>query len=631
MKKIIFTVLSSVAVLGAEAQVQNLYPEFCQYDDWAGYYGGCASVDLNNDGYCDLVIAGFGRKVTNTAGTTDVDRLRMSHVLLIDPKADMLRWKVVNDKKIGFNVTDRPSITPCDINGDGNMDIVAFETTGRNTFDQPYKSGFSKEGIFLGNGDGTLTQMEPIVVDETGLEVGFDMRHFLSGTVCDINSDGRPDIIGIGYQTVGSAKDYPVYNLMLLNQGDGRFQMKNVFPDDEIYHFEGAWVQHYDLNNDGLQDIIISGQSNDNATLGHSTVCMEGDNCPETHFFDIFLNDPQSPGTLRRQYLQDRNRWGQNAVWALGETGCSIGDVDSDGLPDLYLVGYNGDGRKHDIWGLFRSTLRKDGSVEYAVDYSCPIEHARPLNTTANMCGFIDFDGDGNLDYYAPGWYNNYGTQTAFIYTNPYGDGTFTKRFRMGSGSELSSCFVDWNADGVNDLVEMGQSWDGAFFLTGGNHFQATLNPSKTVDRPAAPQLEQPQFSGNRVVLRWQRPDSAKKNVTYEYWIKDSEGRLITGCNAFVGGEMDGRRKVVAPGNACQSHSVALTLADGHYTYGVQTVDASYQGSAFACGEFSVITEDISDVEADSGNGPVYNIAGQRWPSVTKGVNIVGKKKILKK
>ena len=632
--------LTAVAILcfsattGLPIKAQTLiYPVFTQYGDWAAGYGAVASADFNNDGYCDLVIAGFGRNVTNTKGKTDGERKRMTHVLLVDPNVDMLRWSSVSNRRIGFDVTDRPSLTPCDINRDGLMDIVAFETTGRLATDQPYTDDILHEGIFIGQGDGTFRQLTPRILDAEGLETDFDMRKFLSGTVCDVNNDGLLDIIGIGYQVQDdvSVKDYETCNYILLNRGNDTFQQQPIFTDGEVYHFEMAWVKSYDLNNDGLQDLIISGQSNDNGALGRTVRCLESDQCTETHFFDIFLNNPEAPGTFRRQYLQDRNKWGSSAVWAIGETGCSIGDVDSDGVPDMYLVGYCGNGRKHDIWGLFRATLQADGTVRYDVDYSCPILHARPLNTVGQMTGFIDWDGDGNLDYYAPGWYGSYNTQTALIYTNPTGNGTFTRSYRLASGSEMASCFVDWNVDGVADLVEVGQSWDGTFFASGGTHFQATVNPNKAPARPEAPQVGDVTVNDDFVTLTWDKPSSAKGNVTFEYWVKDADGHLVTSCNAFIGGDLDGRRKVFGPGNACQARSIRLHLPKGAYTFGVQTVDAAYQGSSFATGSFEVVTSGIAAPRQQTASSATcYNTLGQPVTTARPGsVTIINHKKTL--
>lgn len=601
-----FLIVCAAAVSTGGSAQKRLYPEFCRYDDWAAIYGACTAVDVNNDGFCDMVIAGFGKNVTNTAGNTDNEKRRMTHVIVVDPKADMLRWHALDDKKTAMNVSVRPSLTPCDINRDGVMDIVAFETTGQQVTDQPYTDGVAHEGIFIGNGDGTFEECVPTIIDEDGNEVGFEMAKILSGTVADVNNDGLLDIVGIGYQVKAgvSAIDYETCNYILVNRGNNVFQQQPIFAKGDVYHFTMGWVRCYDVNNDGLQDIIISAQSNDNAALNHTATCIVGDSCDETHFLDIFLNNREAPGTFTRQYLQDRTRWKNSAVWAVGECGMSIGDVNNDGVSDLYIVGYSGNGRSHDVWGLFIATLQEDGSVKYNVDYSCPIELARPLNTVGQQCGFIDWTGDGNLDYYAPGWYQNYSTQTACLYTNA-GDGKFTKAYRIGSGSEMASCFVDWDADGVNDIVEMGQSWDSNFFVSGGYHFQATLNSvvdKEKITPPQPPILLPAKENDGKVTIAWQRNSESKANVTYEYWVRNSKGELVTSCNSHIGGDLDGRRKVVGPGNACQSNAVTLSLPKGDYTYGVQTIDASYHGSIFAVGSFTVETTGIDEIR-DTGNG----------------------------
>ena len=119
-----FLIVCAAAVSTGGSAQKRLYPEFCRYDDWAAIYGACTAVDVNNDGFCDMVIAGFGKNVTNTAGNTDNEKRRMTHVIVVDPKADMLRWHAVDDKKTAMNVSVRPSLTPCDINRDGVRNLI---------------------------------------------------------------------------------------------------------------------------------------------------------------------------------------------------------------------------------------------------------------------------------------------------------------------------------------------------------------------------------------------------------------------------------------------------------------------------------------------------------------------------
>ena len=50
-------------------------------------------------------------------------------------------------------MTDSPSFVPCDIDNDGNMDIIAFDQTYSDSDD-------TTEGIFLGKGSGAFQKAE---------------------------------------------------------------------------------------------------------------------------------------------------------------------------------------------------------------------------------------------------------------------------------------------------------------------------------------------------------------------------------------------------------------------------------------------------------------------------------------
>ena len=144
-----------------------------------------------------------GNNTTNDAGGQSWEKTRKTHVLTIDP-ARRNRWFVVgntyNDLSyfndgININVADRPSLSACDMNHHGIMDIVAFETSGRTYNEEPFIDNISREGIFLGNGDGTFEQYKPAFVDAKGNPVEFDMRYILSGDVADFNNDGTLDLV----------------------------------------------------------------------------------------------------------------------------------------------------------------------------------------------------------------------------------------------------------------------------------------------------------------------------------------------------------------------------------------------------------------------------------------------------
>jgi hypothetical protein len=105
------------------------------------------------------------------------------------------------------------------------------------------------------------------------------------------------------------------------------------------------------------------------------------------------------------------------------------------------------------------------------------------------------------------------------------------------------------------------------------------------------------------VELTWDAGTDDKTPVaslSYEYWLKDGEDNWLIAPASFVGGDNDGLRKVLKLGNAYLNKFVKLrNLPAGNYTWGVQALDASYTGSAFATGEFSITTS-VNDVRTSS-------------------------------
>jgi hypothetical protein len=92
--------------------------------------------------------------------------------------------------------------------------------------------------VFLGNGDGTFQKLQ------TSTDA--------SGSVADVNSDGKPDILALSY---GSGFSSIIVSLLLGN-GDGTFQaareiavLKHTVPVRDQ-------VMEVDVNGDGKPDIV---------------------------------------------------------------------------------------------------------------------------------------------------------------------------------------------------------------------------------------------------------------------------------------------------------------------------------------------------------------------------------------
>ncbi|MGN0068977.1 MAG: family 43 glycosylhydrolase [Prevotella sp.] len=600
MKKNRETLLAASLLLAttltAQTNIQNAFTS----TDWGAANSSGVAVDLDNDGHCDLVFGGVGKHVTNMAGGQSWEQTRMTHVALFSPQDGS--WNLVGhtslqrfDTGIAMNVADRPSFSACDMNQDGIMDIVAFETTGRAYTEWPYLDHVSREGIFLGNGDGTFEQFHPTFVDNAGNVTDFDLHTILSADVADFNGDGLMDIVGIGYQTnAQSATTYADANVVLLNQGGGVFKVTHFFTDPYVkddygqdgktYHFECGQVKVYDFNADGYPDFFINSNSNDRDALGVT-------NGVSTHFSDLFLNDPAKPGQFRRCHI-DKAATG-NSVPPMSEGGIAVADFDNDGLPEMFYSGWTGNGRSTYVYRIYDMEVTEDGGVAFYNKGNCGLSDLRNQNSTSTQYGAMDWDGDGNYDLFNIGWLPRLSTQTGMICT---GNGalSFTEAYRVGAGSEGCVLFLDWDGDGNNDYLTLSQSGDATFYSTSAfqKYFSTTRNPNNIATRPQPPVLQAAQVEGDKVVLSWTAAGEQDANATFEYYVKNAEGRVVAGGNAFVGGDNDGVRKVVQPGNAFNARSVTLYLPDGTYTYGVQTVNASYAGSTFATATFTVTGSD---------------------------------------
>lgn len=381
------TTLIGMLLTVSATQAQTNLPSSPINMEWGAHNSNAVAIDVNNDGLRDLIMAGIGSQTTNDAGVQSWEKKRKTHVMLAEP-GRRLRWGIVGNvnnnlsyfnEGININVADRPSLSACDMNQDGIMDVVAFETAGRTYNDEPFVDNVSREGIFLGNGDGTFEQFKPQFVDSEGSPVEFDMRYILSGDVADFNNDGLPDIVGMGYHTnkSGDPTTYTDANVILLNRGGGVFEISRFLTDPYVleygqdgkkYHFECGQVLAYDFNNDGYVDFFINSNSNDRDELGTT----DGNN---THFTDLFLNDPEHPGHFRRQYVTD------GAIPAISEGGIAVADFNNDGTPDIYLSGWAGDGRQNYVYGVYTSSIAPDGSVTYTA--KAPPEHRRCADRTA--------------------------------------------------------------------------------------------------------------------------------------------------------------------------------------------------------------------------------------------------------
>ena len=311
-------------------------------------YGGTAT-DLDGDGWIDLSIVNEEtndvRVFMNSAdGTCRIDDfLQPSNPVGAVPSPS---------EAADFNLDGRPDLCTANISGDS-------------------------VSILLGNGDGTYAPAQT-------LPTGNGARGI---AVLDLDGDGDQDIASTAY--------YSSTLVLLYNDGTG------VFGDVTNYQagISGEWsLQADDMNDDGLFDLVVGGQSQVRVLLAsetggfqvQSTRSVNGrtwqlnvgdfdgdadvDVACVNSFSDqgyIFLNDGSGTLAVGTSYATDDFPLASD-----------IGDLDGDGDLDWITSSYGGD------WFLFEN--EGDGSFNFHESFDSPI---------AASCSLpVDMDNDGDLD-----------------------------------------------------------------------------------------------------------------------------------------------------------------------------------------------------------------------------------------
>jgi hypothetical protein len=221
---------------------------------------------------------------------------------------------------------------PCDLNGDGKVDIAG--TDGLNV------------NILLGNGDGTF---QPPISYSIG-SVNYTIYAIAVG---DLNNDGKPDLVVGG--TVFAINGLSTLITVLLGNGDGTFQ---VLPSVNVGAAPTlASVALGDFNSDGNLDVATANGEN-----GTNNVVILSGNGDGT--FQPYTETPLDAADPLALVTGDYNRdgildlavlvyQGYEILTGVGNgsffggpistgfntfEGIAAGDIDADGITDLVIV-----------------------------------------------------------------------------------------------------------------------------------------------------------------------------------------------------------------------------------------------------------------------------------------------------
>jgi len=318
---------------------------------------GLALLDYDGDGLIDIYFVNGAP----LPGTPNLDPPPTNHLYrnLGDWRfVDVTESAEVGDKGYGLGVVAG------DVDNDGDPDI--------------YVSNFAEDVFYINNGDGTFTE----AARECGLNDG---SRFGAG-VCmlDIDNDGNLDLYCASYQYFSFDKHFqqrigeyqyhpgphdfpPADDLLFRSNGDGTFTDVSASSGIRIKPAPGMGVVSADFDGNGAADVLVANDSFPNF---------------------LFLNDGTgkfSEDALIAGVALDR------LARPNGNMGIDCGDVDNDGLLDIFTTTY-----QDEMPVLYRQVA--SGIFEDVTNVAKIASGLLPHVTWG--LGLVDFDNDTDKDLY---------------------------------------------------------------------------------------------------------------------------------------------------------------------------------------------------------------------------------------
>ncbi len=366
--------------------IRNVHPDLEHIAGWLSAMGASVALnDLDGDGlpndtcYVDIRIDQV--VVAPAPGTPD-----RYEPFVLDPTA------VPYDEDSMAPV----GCLPNDMNEDGRMDILVYYW-GRTPV------------AFLNNENNQASASVLNNVSYTPIEImpGQDVWWSSTGTFADLDGDGHADLIVTNY--------FPD-NTVILGSKEGKLTHMNRSlskalngGNTHIFLWEAAGTG----SDPGVTFRKVEGVLNDDMahawTLAVGAADLDGDLLPEIYFSndygpDRLLHNRSTPGELNFAPLQGERFFTTPKSKVLGHDsfkgmGVDFGDVNNDGLFDIFVSNIAADFALHESHFMFLNTgetERMNEGVAPYVDYSEPLGVSRSSWSWESR--LADFNNDGDLE-----------------------------------------------------------------------------------------------------------------------------------------------------------------------------------------------------------------------------------------
>ena len=344
-----------------------------------------------------------------------------------------------------FEEISESSIAFSDINGDGTNDLLI---TGINNH------SFTVTRLYTNDGMGNFTEV-----------IGTPFERVAESSIAfsDINGDGHEDVL-----ITGRSLSFQKISRLYTNDGLGNFTEIN---SPSLEGVSDGSIAFSDINGDGTNDLLITGEDNDNdrvsilytnngngnftevintpfdglaaSSVAFSDVNGDGDN-------DLFLTGRKSTGeSVSKLYTND----GLGNFTEIIDTpfenvrfsSIAFSDVNGDNREDLLITGISG------VNDPISKLYTNDGNGNFTEIMNTPFEGVK-----SSSVAFSDIDEDGDNDVLITGK-NPFDQPTSKLYTND-GTGNFIEVIDtpFEGTTESSIAFSDVNGNGHDDLLITG-------------------------------------------------------------------------------------------------------------------------------------------------------------------------------